>query len=161
MLLIKTLQAMLKLWPNEKQTAIWIRLWLQLTNGTIAKQIFLAALNTNFILSMNQLGLSCLPIYHTGPYWNVWKVVSCDFMVTSLVVYSCSELFLWFTATPEQITCSELGAYLGLSINVVLVCLITHLSWTVCYDTVGGLYKIFLHPSFFQSNLFMLYYFLR
>ena len=66
------------------------QMWFQLTNnGTIAKQIFLAALNTNFILSTNQLGLSCLPIYHTGPYWNVWQVVSCDFMVTSLVVSSC------------------------------------------------------------------------
>ena len=84
---------MLKLWPNDIQTAIWIRLWLHLTNGTIAKQIVLAALNTNVILITNQLGLSCLPIYHTGPYWNVWQVVSCDFMVTSLVVSSCCWAF--------------------------------------------------------------------
>ena len=94
----------------------------------------------------------------TGMSGKWWAVTSWWPLLWFLPV---AELFLWFIATQEQITCSELGAYFGLSINIVLVWLIAHLSWTGCCDTVGGLYRVFLHPSFFQSKLFILYYFLH
>ena len=32
----------------------------------------------------------------------------------------------------------------------------TNLFWTGCHDTARGLYRVFLHPSFFQCKLFVL-----
>ena len=64
-----------------------------------------------------------------------------------------AELLLCFTATQKQITSSELGVCLRLGIHIIFVWVATHLLLMGCHNIAGGLYRSFLHSSFFQSKL--------